>query len=259
MSDAAGEQADRYVRGGTPAFVAVYDAVLALVRRRGLGPGDLLPGEVTLVDELSADGQVERSLVREALQLLEEDGHLRRDRSGERRWRVAPEPAGPTRFTDSFHRLVSEDLVPVRRVLAGVEAGGRWARGALDGLGADDEVLVWETVFAVDDVLLASTLELLRLDRAPAELRDLGDPADHDLAAHPTLLEALGDERRAGLDVARWRLTPVSRATERLSWMDLPLHGIPAALTVVLAEDGVPTYLAKNVFDLATFDLDVRR
>ena len=52
-----------------------------------------------------------------------------------------------------------------------------------------------------------------------------------------------------------WRLSPLSRTTERLSWMELPLHGIPAALTVVLAEGGRPTYLAKNIFDLATFDL----
>jgi hypothetical protein len=40
--------------------------------------------------------------------------------------------------------------------------------------------------------------------------------------------------------------------------MELPLHGIPAALTVVLADDhGVPVYLAKNIFDLGTFDLVV--
>ena len=35
------------------------------------------------------------------------------------------------------------------------------------------------------------------------------------------------------------------------------MHGIPAALTVVLAEAGTPTYLAKNVFDLGTFGLTV--
>ena len=39
--------------------------------------------------------------------------------------------------------------------------------------------------------------------------------------------------------------------------MELPLHGIPAALTVVLAEDGAPVYVAKNIFDLGTFDLVV--
>ena len=71
------------------------------------------------------------------------------------------------------------------------------------------------------------------------------------------MLEALGPERRAGLTPQLWRLSPISRATERLSWMELPLHGIPAALTVVLAEDGLPVYLAKNILDLGTFDLVV--
>ena len=37
----------------------------------------------------------------------------------------------------------------------------------------------------------------------------------------------------------------------------LPVVGIPAALTVVLSEDGVPVYLAKNLFDLGSFDLVV--
>jgi hypothetical protein len=54
-----------------------------------------------------------------------------------------------------------------------------------------------------------------------------------------------------------WRLAPVSRDTERLSWMDLPLHGMPAVVTTVLAEDGVPTYLAKNIFDLTSFQVSV--
>ena len=52
-----------------------------------------------------------------------------------------------------------------------------------------------------------------------------------------------------------WRVSAVSTGTERLSWMELPLHGIPAGLTVVLAEDGVPTYLAKNLFDLGSLIL----
>ena len=54
-----------------------------------------------------------------------------------------------------------------------------------------------------------------------------------------------------------WRLSAVSRSAERLSWTELPLHGIPAVLTVVLAEAGRPVYLAKNVFDLGTFDIVV--
>jgi DNA-binding GntR family transcriptional regulator len=243
----AEKDAERYVRDGIPPFVDVYDRLLDLVRSTGLGPGDPLRGEVALGGELG----VSHDLVHEALLLLEEDGHLVRDR--ERRWCVAA-PSRPVAFTDSFHRLLGERVRPVRRLLAGIENGSAWSRELLNTTG---QLLVWETVFAHDDVLLASTLEVMVLSAVPSELAELPGAAKHDVAAQPTLLEALGPERRAALSPQRWRLSQVSRSTERLSWMELPLHGIPAVLTVVLAEDGVPVYLAKNVFDLGTFDLVV--
>jgi len=112
-------------------------------------------------------------------------------------------------------------------------------------------------IFAFDDVLLASTLEMMALAAAPPELTAAVDLEKHDVTVWPTMLEALGPERRAGLAPQLWRISPISRSTERLSWMELPLHGIPAALTVVLAEDGAPVYVAKNILDLGTFDLVV--
>ena len=121
------------------------------------------------------------------------------------------------------------------------------------------QVLTWETVFAHDDVLLATTLEMMAVDAVPPELiePEALHAEKHDLASWPTMLEAVGAERRARLHAEVFRLSPISRRTERLSWMELPLHGIPTALTVVLAEDGRPVYLAKNLFDLGTFDLVV--
>lgn len=239
------EEAERHVRDGIPPFVEVYDRIRDLLREGGYEPGDVLPGEVALAGELGAP----RQLVKEALLLLEEDGKLLRLR--DRRWRVAP-PRETASFTDSFHRVLGGRARPVRRLLVGVEDGSYWSHELLR---AETRILVWETVFAADDVLLASTLEMLALDAAPAELTEALDGARHDLAAWPTMLEALGAERRSGLTPLHWRLSHISRATERLSWMELPLHGIPAALTVVLAEDGRPVYVAKNIFDLGTFDL----
>ena len=241
----ADDDAERYVRDGIPPFVEVYDQILDVVR--GLDPGDPVGGEVALAAELGFT----RPLVREALLLLEEDGKVVRER--DRLWRVAPETE-PAAFTDSFHRMLGGRARPVRRLLVGIEDGSHWSHELLR---AKTPVLVWETVFASDDVLLASTLEMMALAAAPAELTAALDLAKHDLTAWPTMLEALSPERRAGLTPQHWRLSPISRATERLSWMELPLHGIPAALTVVLAEDGVPVYLAKNILDLGTFDLVV--
>jgi GntR family transcriptional regulator len=243
----ADEEAARYVRDGVPPFVEVYDRVRDLLKDGALKPGDLLPGEVALAGQLGHP----RKLVKEALLLLEEDGKLVRER--DRLWRVAP-PAVPVAFTDSFHRLLGARIRPVRRLLVGIEDGSQWSHELLRTAG---QVLTWETIFAHDDVLLASTLEMMVLDAVPSELTAALVSDKHDLVDWPTMLEALGPERRAGLTPLLWRLSSISRATERLSWMELPLHGIPAALTVVLAEDGAPVYLAKNILDLGTFDLVV--
>ena len=243
----ADEEAELYVRESTPEFVGVYDRIRDLLVRTGLGAGEPLPDEDALAGELGCP----RRLVREALLLLEEDGKVVRERH--RSWRVAP-PARRTAFTDSFHRLLGPRARPVRRLLAAVEEGSQWSHELLRTTGG---VLTWETVFAFDGVLLASTLEMVVLDAAPPELTEALDSGAHDLASWPTMLEALGTERRATMTPELWRLSPVSRATKRLSWMDLPLHGIPAAITVVLAEGGRPTYLAKNLFDFGTFDLVV--
>ena len=243
----AEKDAERYVRDGIPVFVAVYDGIRDLIKSKGLGPGDALPGDVAIGGELGVD----HDLVHEALLLLEEDGHLVRDRS--RRWCVAAR-SQPVAFTDSFPRLLSGPVRPVRRLHTAVEMGSSWTRELLR---TDEPFLCWETVFAHDDVLLASTLEFMARSAVPDELTAELDAAKHDVVAQPTLLEALGPERRARMSPYTWRLSQLSRSTERLSWMELPLHGIPAALTVVLAEDGVPVYLSKNVFDLGTFDLVV--
>ena len=239
------DDAERYVRDGIPPFVEVYDRILDIVR--GLEPGDLMSGEVALAGELGFS----RAMIREALLLLEEDGKVVRER--DRLWRVA-RAAERAAFTDSFHRMLGGRARPVRRLLVGIEDGSYWSHELLR---AETQVLVWETIFAFDDVLLASTLEMMALAAAPPELTAALDLEKHDVTIWPTMLEALGPDRRAGLTPQLWRISPISRATERLSWMELPLHGIPAALTVVLAEDGAPVYLAKNILDLGTFDLVV--
>lgn len=231
-------------RPGIPAFVGVYDRLRELIRRDDLGPGEALPSDSELSGELS----VSRELIREALLLLVEDGHVTRQK--DRRWHVA-EPEAATSYADPFPTLLSAVVTPVRRLHGAVEGGSSWSRELLR---SDGPFLVWETVFARDGVLLVSTLEVMLASAVPTEVMD------SDLTSvepWPTLLDALDPERRAAMSLEGWRLTSLSRNTERLSWMELPMHGIPAALTVVLGEAGTPTYLAKNVFDLGTFGLAV--
>jgi hypothetical protein len=233
---------DAPVRDGIPAFVHVYDRLREHIARDALEPGELLSTEVVLAGELS----VRREVVREALLLLEEDGHLARD--SDWRWRVAP-PRVRASITDPFPQLLGGRLTADRRIHAAVERGSTWSRELLD---SDETFLVWETVFSRNNVLLVSTLEVMVESAVPEEVTG-ADPFD--VEARPTLLGCLDPERRDAMTVELWRLTPLSRNTERLSWMELPMHGIPAGLTVVFAEDGRPTYLAKNAFDLGTFTL----
>jgi DNA-binding GntR family transcriptional regulator len=236
------------VREGVPEFVRAYDALRALIATEQLAPGDPLPNEVELADRLGAH----RPAVAEALLLLQEDGFLVRDRS--RSFVVAPVRDALVGFADSFHRLLGDGARAVRRLHSAVETGSSWSRQLLQ---TDEECLVWETVFAHEGTLLASTLEWLLVSHAPPALLEQGDAREHDVETYPTLLEAVGPERRTSLSPLLWRLVQVSRNSERLSWMELPLHGIPAALTVVLADGGRPVYLAKNLFDLGTFNLTV--
>ena len=233
---------DRQVREGIPEFVRVYDRLREKIARDELKPGELLPTEVVLAGQLS----VPRELVREALMLLEEDGYLTRDNDW--RWQVS-RPRDPASFTSPFPELLGGTLTPVRRLHAAVESGSTWSR---ELLGSGEKFVVWETVFAHANVRLASTLEVMLESAVPEEVTD-ADPLD--VQTWPTLLGSLPPERRVAMTVELWRITPLSRNTERLSWMELPMHGIPAGLTVVLAENGSPTYLAKNLFDLATFSI----
>jgi DNA-binding GntR family transcriptional regulator len=231
-----------------PPFVDAYNRVRDLIKRDGLEPGEQLPNEVVIAGELS----ISRELAHEALLLLEEDGHLVRDK--DRRWCVAAVPPDPVGFADGFHRQLRNGATPVRRLHAAVERGGSWSR---EMLRTDEPKLVWETVFELDGVLLASTLEVMPLSVVPTEVAEADAEAQRDIVRWPTLLDALEPARRAAMEPVVWRLAPVSRDTERLSWMDLPLYGMPAVVTAVLAENGEPTYLAKNIFDLTSFQVSV--
>jgi GntR family transcriptional regulator len=240
--------AEKFVRAGVPPFVGVYDQLRAVIRRTGLGPGDRLPSEVVLGGQL----RVTRTLVHEALLLLEEDGHLVRDRN--RRWCVAEPSGGPAGFADGFHHQLGGRATPVRRLHAAVESGSTWTQ---ELLGTDEPLLVWETVFAVDGVLLASALEMMPASTLPDDLVQAPAEVQRDVGRWPTMLDAVDPERRAGMTPLVWRVTPVSQGTERLLWMELPMHGIPASLTLVLGEGGEPAYLAKNLFDLGSLAVTV--
>ncbi|MDQ0770234.1 DNA-binding GntR family transcriptional regulator [Pseudarthrobacter defluvii] len=83
--------------------VAVYSRIAEVIRNGLLTPSSMIPTET----ELGADMKVSRTVVREALMLLEEDGLIRAGR-------------GTRRFvSDSLPRTGIERIRPFEEVLAG--------------------------------------------------------------------------------------------------------------------------------------------
>ncbi|MBT2530951.1 GntR family transcriptional regulator [Arthrobacter sp. ISL-48] len=86
---------------GSPLRVAVYSRIAEAIRNNLLTPGSMIPTEA----ELGADMKVSRTVVREALMLLEEDGLIRARR-------------GVGRFvSDSLPRIGIERIRPFEEVL----------------------------------------------------------------------------------------------------------------------------------------------
>jgi GntR family transcriptional regulator len=88
---------------GSPLRVAVYSRIAEAIRNNLLQPGSMLPTET----ELGTDMKVSRTVVREALMLLEEDGLIRARR-------------GVGRFvSDTLPRIGIERIRPFEEVLGG--------------------------------------------------------------------------------------------------------------------------------------------
>lgn len=88
---------------GSPLRVAVYSRIAEAIRNNLLTPGSMLPTET----DLGTDMKVSRTVVREALMLLEEDGLIRARR-------------GVGRFvSDTLPRIGIERIRPFEEVLGG--------------------------------------------------------------------------------------------------------------------------------------------
>ena len=90
-------------RSGIPLRVEVYDRIAAAVRAGGLPPESLLPSE----SELGEAMEVSRTVVREALLLLEEDGLLR-SRRGIGRVVSAAQPAAGFERLRPMEQILSD-------------------------------------------------------------------------------------------------------------------------------------------------------
>jgi GntR family transcriptional regulator len=230
------------VRDRRPLSVQVYDQLVEALSSHGQ-PGDLIPPEV----ELAAMLGVSRTVLREALRLLEEDGVIQRSADPRRR-QLAPAGTRPVAFSAPLEEMLQSPgrvVVEVNRTER--VRPTRWSTGLL-GLADDAASLVCrESVVRLDGEPVASALELVPTDD-PAfsgHVLTIEARADQDR----TLLMSLGSQFRAKAAPALWRLGPGSSAGSRKGFTQSPA-GALTALTTVLARQGRPVFLAKYLIRL---------
>ncbi len=187
-------------KGHLPLRIAVYDKIAQAIRTGVLLPSQLLPPEA----ELGTAFRVSRTVMREALILLEEDGLIRTQR-------------GIGRFiVDVLPKVGIEGLRPIEEILStpGRSVAVKRLRVAREkmtdftrrGLGPDEntDTLLWESVVAGDGVNIALVQEWVRTDAtgdpgAPG-LADLLAPSEKEgVSMLSALVRGLEDKLGAGL------------------------------------------------------------
>lgn len=227
--------------------VQVYDQLVEVLRRNA-EPGALIPPEVRLARDLG----VSRTVLREALRLLEEDGVIERAADPRRRQLAAP-GVRPPAFSAPLEDIVSG----VRDLRAQVMRHGpmavtNWGRSLLDLPDAEEELLSRETLFLRGDIPVVSALEAVPVDA-------LRDARPLDSASEPaSLLNDLGPKFRSKCVATLWRLSDAKTGGRPRSGFDRVAPDAPlVSLTTVLSRNSRPVFAAKYLLRLDLISLNV--
>jgi GntR family transcriptional regulator len=227
-------------RPGSPLRVAVYSRIAEAIRNGLLTPGSMIPTET----ELGADMKVSRTVVREALMLLEEDGLIRARRGV---GRFVSEHAPPHR--DRTHPpLRGSPRQPGPAVGGQAHPGGAPAclRIRRPGVGVEpgSDCWLWESVLIRDGEAIAHLQENVSAQpvsvgtspAAPLEIKDDGGA---------TLLASLNKQlgRLPGPGECQISLSQVGPSRAKL--LDLRPSDPVLVLTQYVRNGNQPFYLAK--------------
>ncbi|NJC24515.1 GntR family transcriptional regulator [Arthrobacter pigmenti] len=239
---------------GMPLRVAAYSRIAEAVRRGSLLPGSLLPTEA----ELGAAMEVSRTVVREALMLLEEDG-LVRARRGVGRFVAESLPRMGIERIQPFEELfaVSGHALSLQRIQTVCQPASEFIA---PGIGAqpEDEFLLWETVISRNGEEIAHLQEHISTQPGTPGARDdiaaaLAAQTGGTLLA--AIVEVLGPSLGPGqCDVG---LTTVGPSRARL--LALRPSEPVMVLTQYLRYNGAPFYLAKCLIAARAGHLVVRQ
>lgn len=242
-------------RPGLPLRVAAYSRIAEAIRRGTLRPGSLLPTEA----ELGTAMEVSRTVVREALMLLEEDG-LVRARRGVGRFVAESLPRLGVERIQPFDELLSlpEHPVSLERVQEVRQPASEFIAPAI-GAARDQDCLLWETIISRDGEKIAHLQEHISTHPgAPGSREDVAAA----LAAgsgKATMFTALGRALGPVLGPGRCDIGLTTVGPSRAKLLDLRGTDPVMVLTQYVQRDGAPFYLAKCLVTAKASQLSVRQ
>ncbi|MCW2880064.1 MAG: hypothetical protein JWQ95_4164 [Sphaerisporangium sp.] len=232
-------------RGNLPLRVAVYSEIAQAIRSGVLGLGQLLPSE----PELSAAFGVSRSVLREALILLEEDGLIRNQR-GIGRFVVDVLPAIGLEQLQPMERMLAAPGLAARTVQrrkATLEITTDFTQRGLQ-LAADEVVLMWESVILADDLPVALTQEWVSSGETLAAI----DPGLEKILEERhgdsvTMFTALGERLGAVLGPGVCDVSVSTAGSERAHMLGVASADPVLVLCQRVLLNAWPLYVAKHI------------
>lgn len=231
-------------RGNLPLRVAVYSELAQAIRSGAVGLGQLLPSE----PELSSAFRVSRSVMREALILLEEDG-LIRNRRGIGRFVVEVLPEIGLEQLQPIERMLAApgQANSVQRLKATLEASTDFTQR---GLRLDDRasVLMWESVIVSNDLPIALAQEWVLGGEALAATRPglakvLAERGTDAVSMFTVLSDLLG----TALGPGECEVSVSTTGSERAHALRVTASNPVLVLSQRVLLDGSPIYVAKHL------------
>ncbi|WP_426006306.1 GntR family transcriptional regulator [Paenarthrobacter sp. NyZ202] len=224
---------------GQPLRVAAYSRIAEAIRTKLLPPGSLLPTETELGNMMD----VSRTVIREALMLLEEDG-LTRARRGVGRFVADSLPRIGIEHIRPFDQLLGgqDSDIQVKRVAAIKQPASEFVAPGL-GVQPDDDVWFWESVLIRNGEPVAHLQENVAQDIPEAGA--LTEAAEAPGLPAPTLLELLAGLTGTTLGPGECQISLSTAGPSRAKLLDLRPSDPVLVLTQYVRRNGAPFYLAK--------------
>jgi GntR family transcriptional regulator len=227
---------------GQPLRVAVYDRISHGIRSGLLGTGELLPRET----ELGVSLGVSRTVVREALMLLEEDG-LIVTRRGVGRFVAESIPHEGVDEFQPLEQLFAEQgtVLAVERVEFSLQRATDFVSDHL-GLPAEAEFWFHESIVSRDGQPVALVQEYVPDEGRLARLSEPVSLALRDAASDAsTLLQALTDRVGPVFSAGPCRIAASVAGPTRASQLGVKASDPLMVLTQTAHIDGEPAYVSK--------------